>query len=320
MNMLEKYQTISIFSAIVIGLLLGQFTVVEAYAGHFIVPFLFFMLYGLFLVIPLARLKHAFKNMRFLGTGAIINFIWSPILAWGLGALFLADHPTLWIGFIMLMVTPCTDWYLMFTAIAKGNTALSTTILPVNLILQMLLLPVYLYIFAGAIQPVPLSIIGQSMVVVLVLPFVLAHLTRYALRKKAHLLSDRLIPFFTNAQMIFLSLAIMAMFASQGNHLLDNLEIIYILLIPILLFFFINFMLAQVVGRRMKFSYEDTASLSLTIIARNSPVALAITVTAFPDQPLIALALVIGPLIELPVLMIVSKVLLLLRINRVGRV
>ncbi len=142
MNMLEKYQTISIFSAIVIGLLLGQFTVVEAYAGHFIVPFLFFMLYGLFLVIPLARLKHAFKNMRFLGTGAIINFIWSPILAWGLGALFLADHPTLWIGFIMLMVTPCTDWYLMFTAIAKGNTALSTTILPVNLILQMLLLPV----------------------------------------------------------------------------------------------------------------------------------------------------------------------------------
>ncbi len=158
------------------------------------------------------------------------------------------------------------------------------------------------------------------MVVVLVLPFVLAHLTRYALRKKAHLLSDRLIPFFTNAQMIFLSLAIMAMFASQGNHLLDNLEIIYILLIPILLFFFINFMLAQVVGRRMKFSYEDTASLSLTIIARNSPVALAITVTAFPDQPLIALALVIGPLIELPVLMIVSKVLILLRKNRVGRV
>ena len=318
MSMLEKYQTAIIFFSIVIGLLLGRFTVVEANAGHFIVPFLFFMLYGLFLVIPLNRLAHAFKNLKFLGTGAVINFIWSPILAWGLGAVFLADHPALWIGFIMLMVTPCTDWYLMFTAIAKGNTALSTTILPINLMLQMVLLPVYLYIFAGAILPVPLSIIGKSMIVVLILPFVLAHLTRYALRKKAHLLNDRLIPFFTAAQMIFLALAIMAMFASQGNALLDNLEIIYILLIPILLFFFINFMLAQVVGRRMKFSYEDTASLSLTIIARNSPVALAIAVTAFPDEPLIALALVIGPLIELPVLMVVSQILLLLRRNRVG--
>ncbi|GAA3730037.1 bile acid:sodium symporter [Salinicoccus jeotgali] len=250
---------------------------------------------------------------------AIINFIWSPILAWGLGALFLADHPALWIGFIMLMVTPCTDWYLLFTAMAKGNTALSTTILPVNLMLQMVLLPVYLYIFAGAIQPVPLSIIGQSMIVVLVLPFALAHLTRYALRKKAHLLNDRLIPFFTNAQMIFLSLAIMAMFASQGNRLLDNLEVIYILILPMVLFFFINFILAQVMGRHMQFSYEDTASLSLTIIARNSPVALAIAVTAFPDEPLIALALVIGPLIELPVLMLVSQILLLVRKTHVGR-
>jgi len=99
----------------------------------------------------------------------------------------------------------------------------------------------------------------------------------------------------------------MAMFASQGSYLLENLEIIYILIIPILMFFVINYVIGRLVGKFLKFTYEDSVSLSMTIIARNSPVSLAIAVRAFPNQPLIALALVIGPLIELPVLAIVSK-------------
>lgn len=102
----------------------------------------------------------------------------------------------------------------------------------------------------------------------------------------------------------------MALFASQGSYLLNNLEIIYILIIPMLMFFVISYVSDRLVGRILKFSYADSVSLSLTIIERNSPVVLAIAVTAFPDQPLIALALVIGPLIELPVLAIVSQVLL----------
>jgi len=79
------------------------------------------------------------------------------------------------------------------------------------------------------------------------------------------------------------------------------------------LFFVINYIVGRLVGKFLKFSYEDSVSLNMTIIARNSPVSLAIAVTAFPDQPLIALALVIGPLIELPVLAIVSQILLFTR-------
>src|SRR5699024_6537493 len=96
-------------------------------------------------------------------------------------------------------------------------------------------------------------------------------------------------------------------------YLLENLEVIYILIIPVLLFFVINFVVGRLIGRFLKFSYEDSVSLSMTIIARYSPVSLAIAVTAFPDQPLIALALVIGPLIELPVLAIVSQILIYTR-------
>lgn len=309
MGILDKLQTIIILFAVGLGLLLGQVSIIEQHVETLVIPFLFLMLYGLFLTIPLQQLKRAFLNIKFLGANTIINFIWTPVIAWGLGSIFLADYPALWIGFIMLMVTPCTDWYLAFTGIAKGNVSLSTSVLPINLILQVVLLPVYLLLFAGTIETIPISTLVESILIVLVIPFALAHLTRFLLRKKS-VLNNKIIPFFANAQIFFLSLAIMAMFSSQGSYLLENLEVIYILIIPVLLFFVINYIIGRLVGKFLKFSYEDSVSLNMTIIARNSPVSLAIAVTAFPDQPLIALALVIGPLIELPVLAIVSQILL----------
>lgn len=318
MSTIEKLQTLIIIFAIIIGIVLGQFQIVHMYAEHFIVPFLFLMLYGLFLSIPLHHIKDGFRNITFAKVSLIINFVWTPILAWGLGALFLSDYPALWIGFIMLMVTPCTDWYLLFTSIAKGNVALAASILPVNLILQLLLLPLYLFLFAGVMKTIELSTILQSIVIVLVLPFTLAQFTRFIMNKwKQHrLLESKFIPFFSSAQIVFLSLAIAAMFASQGKLLLENINTVLLLLLPMLLFFIINFIVGQIIGHKMRFSYEDQVSLNLTTLARNSPVALAIAVTAFPNDPLIALALVIGPLIELPVLATISHLLLRLRKNK----
>src|SRR5699024_5908473 len=139
--------------------------------------------YGLFLSTPVKALKKAFSNRKFASSSLMINFLWTPLLVWGLGGIFLSDHPALWIGFIMLMVTPCTDWYLAFTGIAKGNVALSTAILPLNLILQVLLLPIYLLLFAGIMETVKMSILFESILLVLLLPFLLAILTRYIFSK-----------------------------------------------------------------------------------------------------------------------------------------
>lgn len=313
MNTIEKFQTVIILISVGIGLFLGQFRLFDQHAESFIIPFLLLMLYGLFLTIPLKNVKEAFKNVKFLSTNTVINFIWTPLLAWGLGAIFLFEHPALWLGFILLLVTPCTDWYLIFTSIAKGNMPLSTSVLPVNLILQVILLPIYLLIFAETMEAVGLSTIIESVILVLFVPFLLASITRYLFTKKKGLLEEKLIPFFASSQILFLCLAIIAMFASQGTYLINNLEVILLMLIPLLLFFIINFFIAQTVGKVFKFNYEDTVSLNMTIVARNSPVALAIVVTAFPDQPLIALALIIGPLIELPVLAVVAQALLQIR-------
>lgn len=107
------------------------------------------------------------------------------------------------------------------------------------------------------------------------------------------------------------------MFASQGKILLENIQVLLILLIPVLLFFIINFCVGRLVGKVMKLSYEDNVSLNLTTLARNSPIALAIAVATFPDKPLISLALIIGPLIELPVLFIIAKILLNIRSKKI---
>ena len=160
-----------------------------------------------------------------------------------------------------------------------------------------------------------MSVLMESVLLILALPFLLATLTRRLADKygKQAFLEDKLIPFFNRSQVFFLSLAIFAMFASQGKYLLANISLLYLLLIPILLFFLINFILVRIVSNNLKFKYEDSVSLHFTTLARNSPLVLAIAVSAFPNEPLIALALVIGPLIELPLLAIVSQ--LLLRLN-----
>lgn len=309
MNLIEKLYTVIIFLAVVIGIGLGQVELIRDNAESFIVPLLVAMLYITFLQIPVEEIKKAFKNIKFTYTTVIINFVWTPILAWLLAIIFLGDNPALYIGFIMLMVTPCTDWYLIFTGIAKGNVALSTAILPLNLILQVILLPIYLLIFGGTTGVIELSFLVESILIVLFIPLVLAFLTKMVLRYKQQL-RENLLSKLSVLPIIFLSFAIVAMFALQGQLLLDNLDLMWQITIPILLFFIVNFFVGRKVGQFMRFPSSDGVSLSLTTLARNSPIALAIAMTAFPDQPLIALTLVIGPLLELPILAITTQILL----------
>lgn len=309
MDKIKKYQTVIIILAVIIGLLSGHFDLVAQYSSNLIVPLLMTMLFGLFLSLDLKKLRSSFLNLKFSVSNIIINFIWTPIFAYILGSIFLSQELALWIGFVMLMVTPCTDWYLVFTGVAKGNVSLSTAILPVNLILQVVLLPIYLMIFFGETGNIELASIVESILLVLVVPFVLALLAKKVILYKNNPLTGS-IHFFTKSQVIFLALAVVAMFASEGKNLTDNPNIIYILLIPVLVFFTVTFVLAQLVSRILTFNYEDKVSLTMTTMARNSPISLAIAVAAFPEQPLIALSLIIGPLIELPVLVIAAQLLL----------
>lgn len=309
MSTLEKFYSVVIFISVMIGFLIGRVDGVNGFADSMIVPLLMIMLYMTFLQIPLKDIASSFKNYKFTLSAVVMNFVWTPLLAFGLALLLLQNHPALWIGFIMLMVTPCTDWYLIFTGIAKGNVALSTAILPLNLVLQIVLLPLYLWIFSSATGVINIRELLSSVFIVLIVPLALSLVTRRLILKKGKV-RERVFEKIESLPILFLALAIIAMFASQGNVLLDHLNLLLIIIVPIVLFFIINLIVSQFVGGCLKFSYQDNVSLSMTTLARNSPIALAIAMTAFPDEPLVALVLVVGPLMELPILAVIAQILL----------
>lgn len=309
MDLMEKVEPIFIFGAIILGLLLKNVKVLNSISPSLITIFLALMLFALFLDVPLNDIKNSFNNLKFTSTSLLINFLWTPLFGYFLGNLFLNGNIDLLIGFFMLILTPCTDWYLIFTKMSKGNVPLSLSILPINLVLQLILLPVYLLIFFSSSNQIELTNLVNSLIIFIVLPFISSLVIKYLFRNKKET-KNKIITFFTNLQSIFLCIAIFGLFNTESETLIRNLDSIDILFLPIILFFIINFILDYIISRKLEFTYENYASLTFTTLARNSPLALAIAIQSFPHNELIAIALVIGPLIELPILYIVSRILL----------
>lgn len=313
MTLFDKVQPFLVLLSVLIGLVLAQVAWFSDIAPKIIVPLLGMMLYATFLPLPLKRFGRVLRNFKVTLASLIANFLWTPVFAWGLGAVLLQGSPDLRVGLIMLMVTPCTDWYLVFTGVAGGDVGLATALLPLNLILQILLLPVYLLIFTETLVELnPIQLL-ESMWVLLI-PLFLAIISRQcAFWWKGNIWFEQTLAKITVLQVLSLNLAIVAIFASEGGTLIQRPELLFKLFVPVSLFFVTNFILAQWIGRCLRFSYEELACFSCTTLARNSPLSLAIAVSAFPHRPLIALTLVIGPLIELPIMVLISQLLLLIR-------
>ena len=310
MDLIEKMEPVIIFSAVIIGLLFSNIQIVADNATYLINIFLCLMLCGLFLEVPLNELKDSFKNVKFTSTSLIINFLWTPLFGYFVGSLFLRGNVDVLIGFFMLILTPCTDWYLVFTKMAKGDLTLSLSILPINLILQIILLPIYLVLFFSTANSMDYSQLAFSLVIVIVIPFVAAQITKLVLNNG---LKQKAAELMGSLQIWLLSLAVFCIFASQGVLLFENLNSIAVLFVPLILFFIVNTAIDLLVSEKINFTYSEYASLTMTTLARNSPLALAIAINSFPGHELISIALVIGPLIELPVLYVVSRFCLKIR-------
>ena len=304
MGILSKLQPVFIVLAAITGIITGKlFPGAERYAGACIELFLMIMLFFVFLAVDIRDISRTFRDVRFSAAALAINFVWTPLFVFALTKIFLPESADLQIGFIMLMVTPCTDWYLIFTGLAGGNVTLGASVLPLNLILQILLLPVYLLLFMGKAVPFDPAVILKSVVLVLAVPLLVSNTVKFlAGRAGAGRLLARVTAASDAVQFVLLCLAVVSMFASQGVLLLDNLSVFVTLLLPLLLFFAAVFLLSCAVGKILKLPFRDTIPLLFTASARNSPVSLAIAAITFPERPVISLVLVMGPLIELPVL------------------
>ena len=300
-----RLQPVIIIAAALIGIALGSIVPIGDASSWLIQLFLMLLLFVLFLSVDLRKMGRSLLNVRFTATALALNFVLTPVLSYLLGIAFFGGSMDLRIGLIMLLVTPCTDWYLVFTGLSRGNVELGMSILPLNLVLQIVLLPVYLMLFVGSEIHMDAWAMVLDMAQILVVPFVLSVIVKAAVGRRESF-GGFMSAHGDNLQLLFLCLAVVVMFASESVTLFENPGLLVEMFVPLLIFFALLLSVSQAVGRLEGFPYADRAALTFTSMARNSPLSLAIAVVAFPDMPLVSLALVIGPLIELPILSLTS--------------
>ncbi|MDR3115268.1 MAG: arsenic resistance protein, partial [Treponema sp.] len=273
MHIFAALQPVFIIFSAFLGILLGKINIpIEQSSGGFIEVFLMTLLFFIFFGIDLKDMAKSFTNLKFSLSAVIINFVWNPVFAFLLAKIFFPEHLSSQIGFMMLMVTPCTDWYLIFTGLSKGNVILGSSMLPLNLVLQIILLPVYLFVFMGKRVSFDLNILMQSVLFVLFIPLLSASLIKGMMRKiNLESYVGTILDKRDAIQLTLLCFAIISMFASQGSVLLANLIIFIKLLFPVMLFFIINFFLSLFVGKTLPLSFQNTIALLFTTSARNSP-------------------------------------------------
>jgi ACR3 family arsenite efflux pump ArsB len=301
---LERLEPALLLSAVAGGLAVARAAPqAGALAERILTPALMLLLTAVFYRVPLQRLRAALGHGRYFAAALALNFVLTPLLAYGLGWLFLQDERALWLGLILVLVTPCTDWYLVFTALARGDVALNLALLPWNLLLQLALLPLYLWVFTRALIPLELSAVARSFLLYIVVPFALAQAAR---RLASGPVAERS---SVVTQYAALTLLIVALFAHQGGVLFSQPRVVLWLAPPLALFFFLMAMVALAAGRAANLSAPSRAALACTAVARNSPLTLSLALVLFPAYPQVALVQVVEPLLELPFLVLLATLL-----------
>lgn len=306
---MTRWQVPVVLAAVVCGTVLGLAFDLGDAAERIVVPALIGLLAITFAGVNGRSFTSGIRpHPKVAAASLAINFAWTPVFAGLLGWVLLDGRADLRLGLVMLLVTPCTDWYLVFTATARGNVALAASLLPPNLVLQLLLLPVFVTAFTGTAADIPVGDLVRSVALVLGIPLALAAAVRAtAARADAHDRLDRALQHAQPVGLALLATAIVAIFATHAQVVTDNPDAFLRLLAPLAAFFATNYLLAAATSRVLRLRHAEHVTLTMTTLARNSPVALAIATAAFPDRPLVAVALVVGPLVELPVLALAAN-------------
>ncbi|MEM6415308.1 MAG: arsenic resistance protein [Pseudomonadota bacterium] len=270
-----------------------------------------------FLVLFDVRIQSILSSLNrvaFIIVALLINFVIIPALGFGIAYIFLNNHPLFCIGLVIYFMAPCTDWFLAFTRLAKGNTALGAALLPVNMIVQLLLYPVYLHIFGIDAIGTDTSSIFNTLRQWFLIPLLIAVAGRLVcervLREQQFAVLQSLV---STAIPLLLALLVWQLTVTNIITLLSHTAVFPLILAGIILFFVVTYFLSEAISKLMKLPYEDRVLLTMTTSARNAPLMLALTVTVVPDQPIIYAAIITGMLIELPHLIALKSVLMLKR-------
>ncbi|WP_445395903.1 hypothetical protein [Zobellella sp. An-6] len=300
---LEKYQLLAYLAAIATGLLAGHLLPTAAALGEQVLwPLLALLLYSTFTQVPLVELRHALADRRFIGAAVLGNFVLLPLMLWA-GLPLLPDEPALRLGILLVLLVPCTDWFITFSQLGGGDARRALAFSPVSLLLQLALLPPYLWLLLG--EPVATAAARQEMLLafggLILLPLLAAVVTerRVAGAAPRRKLIDRLawcpIPLLALVLLVIAAGQVQLVSASLG--LLPPLAGIYIAFL--LLAAGLARALARALAGAFRLPVPQGRTLAFSLGTRNSFVVLPLALALPPGQELAVVAIVFQSLIEL---------------------
>lgn len=277
-----------------------EFTLANSLALGVVIG-LFLMMYPAMTNIRFEELGKAFRSPRQLLLVVFFNFAVWPFLMWGLASLFLSSDPDFYTGIVLYGIAPCIAMVIVFTYLAQGNVGLALALVAYNSVLQMLLLPVYAKLLLGSV-PFDVWVVAESVGLYLGLPLALGFLTRrIGTSRLGEARFEQFRQVLHTLSILGLLFTLVVMFGLKGDAIVETPLIILKIAAPITLFFTITFTTLYFLGWKLGFSFEDAVACAFNGTGRDFEIAIAIAITAF--NPLVALATVVGPLIEVPVML-----------------